>query len=686
MKYPLSFLLLLLISLGNAQAQFQPEPSSEVNVFMGTSGDHGQLSPAAGAPFGMMSIGPQTYPHLHAGYEYEARKFLGFTHNRFEGVGCTGSGGLILVKPFLQDDKEDLLKVKQEGSPGYYAVTFANGIEASFTASDKSGKHLYSFPSTKKSVYIDLGHALSNGFVQGGHQRHEKGISGWIEARTTCGVGRYKMFYYLQFDQKAVIEERSPQRLLLHFNDPSRELQINVGISSVSEDFAKANLDKESFESMRKRTKAQWDEQLGAIRVSGPEAERKLFYSLLYRTMQSPYRISEADGTYRGTDGKVRQSKYAYYNGWAVWDNYRTQLPLLSIIQPRIYQDIVRSLAALYENGKKDYATRTEPSNTVRTEHTIVVLLDAYRKGYQVDFKKIRDSLISENERLDFSKPDKALESSYDVWALAQVFRHLGEEEEYRYYLSKAAEYKRYWEKDFKDISKNDVDRMQARGLYQGTIWQYRWFVPFDVKGLIELCGGEETYRAQLMHFYQNDLYNHANEPDLQVPLMFNASTTPWMSQKWMRELAKDTVIQYYFNDNSRGIDPFVNRIYKNEPKAFIRTMDDDAGAMSAWYIFTAAGIHPALVGKPIYYLNVPLFERLEVSLPGGKQWKVEVKNFGNRNTYIAGVLRNGKPHLRNWITHEEIMEGGTLQITASDKPNTDFGKGNTYISSLHEW
>jgi putative alpha-1,2-mannosidase len=421
---------------------------------------------------------------------------------------------------------------------------------------------------------------------------------------------------------------------------------------------------------------------LGHIRVKGDRRKEKLFYSLLYRTMQSPYMVSEKDGSYRSTDGSLQHTSGSVYNGWAIWDNYRTQLPLLAMLFPDRYQDITTSIANLYRYGKKDYATQHEPSNTVRTEHAIVVLLDAYRKGFAVDFKGITDSLIAEVDRLDFSHPDKALESSYDTWALSQILAIQGKKELRNVYKQKALAYKTYWNKDFKDLTKPDVDRVSARGMYQGTVWQYRWLVPFDVKGLITLTGSEEAYIKQLDAFFDNDYYNHANEPDIQAPFMYNASSQPWKSQFLAQKYAADTVVQYYFNDNSRGIDPFVDVIYQNKPDTYVRTMDDDAGAMSGWYVFAASGIFPSCMGWPVYYLSVPLFEDVKLNWQNSP-FTIKVANYAQNRRYIQSAMLNGKPLTRNWLIHREIMQGGTLVITASDLPNKLWGTQNQWISSI---
>lgn len=679
MKFPVKLLALLSLLSLNVLAQQKTQnfsvktakPVDQVNVFLGSSADHGQMSPAASAPFSMLSIGPQTYPKTHTGYEYLAKKFEGFTHNRFEGVGCQGSGGNIFIKPFLGTDPaaSELIKVSEKANPGYYEVGFENKIKASFTVLGKAGKHAYQFPKGAKGFYLDLGYAFNGAFVAESHEVNGNAISGWITSKTTCGVGKYKLFYYMEIGDDVSWKVSGDHKMIAMLKEAVTSVGIDIALSAVSVEAAKNAINKNPFNTVKEQSRADWNAHLSKISVNGDLESAKLFYSLLYRTMQSPYVISEADGTYRNTKGEIQRDKEIRYNGWAIWDNYRTQLPLLSLIEQDRYTGMVNSIADLYNSGKKDYAGQYEPSNTVRSEHAIVVLLDAYRKGYPVDFGKIADSLVKEVNGLDYRSPDKALESSYDNWALAEIFKILKNKEKSDFYLNKALEYKKYWNKDFKDMTKNDVDRMQARGLYQGTIWQYRWFVPYDFKGLIELDGGEESYLAKLDEFFARDLYNHANEPDLQVPLMYNVTKSGYKSQYWMHQLAADTVIQNYFNENSRGIGSYIGKIYRNHPEAYLRTMDDDAGAMSAWYVFAASGFSPACVGWPIYYLNVPLFPLLSYSLPKGKTFTIETENFNSKNKYIKAVLLNGKPYKKNFITQEDINAGGVLKIVASAVP-----------------
>lgn len=688
MKLMKACLPLILFSwFGGAVFAQQPGDGKDklVNVFLGSSGDHGQMSPAASYPFSSLSIAPQTYPATHTGYEHLAKEIFGFTHNRFEGVGCQGSGGILLVKPFLgaEDDHQPLLKKSENAGPGFYEIALENGVKASFAVNKQSGIHHYQLPKGKKGFTIDLRHTFNNAFVNEAHTITGMAIKGWIEAKTTCHVGNYKVYYQLSFNQPVQWKELGEHQLVAIPADGAEEVDLRVDISSVSTDYAvKSSKVKLSFENAKSSSAAAWDELLNVVEVKGDVARERLFYALLYRTIQSPYLISEPDGAYRALDGSLQKSKNKRYHGWAIWDNYKTQLPLLSVLYPERYGDMLSSIANLYPYGKKDFAGRQEPSNTVRSEHAVVVLLDGLKKGYKVDFPGIKDSVLAEMNRLDFSKPDKALEASYDLWAVAGLLQSFGDQSGSKAYLNKALDYKKYWLKDFKDLSRNDVDRMGARSLYQGTIRQYRWAVPFDVKGLVELTGGQQEFTKQLDDFFDHDYFNRANEPDLQSQTLYMASNTPWKYQYWVHKLAVDTVIQHYFNDNSRGIGSSIDRIYKNEPKAYIRTMDDDAGAMSGWFVLAAIGIQPACVGEPVYYLNVPLFESVTIG-KGSNSFRIKVKDFGTDQVYIQSVSLNGQLLDRSWITHQEIRNGGELLITAGDQPNLKFGMENIWKSSL---
>ncbi|MDR6197755.1 glycoside hydrolase domain-containing protein [Siphonobacter sp. SORGH_AS_0500] len=674
--------LILFSCLSLFESQSLQAQSDQVNVFLGSSGDHGQLSPAASSPFSQLSILPKTNPGTHTGYEHLAKEVYGFTHNRFEGVGCQGSGGLLLLKPFLgtKDDGKPLIKVSEQAKPGEYTIRFTNKISTQITVHQNFGLSEYTFPEGAKGFRLDLRHTFNHAFVAEEHQMEGSMVTGWIQANTTCHAGIYKIYYAMDLGGSAQWETESTHVLVAQLPSNTRQCQVRVAFSAVDVTSAKQRLlNQKSLAEVRKQSQSLWNDYLGTIQVQGPKDRQSLFYSLLYRTIQSPFLISEEDGRFRGTDGHLHESTGKRYHGWAIWDNYKTQLPLLSVLYPTLYQDITSSVSNLYRYGKYDFAGPNEPANSVRTEHAAVVLLDAAKKGYEIDFKAIRDSLISDTARFDFGKPDKYLEAAFDMWTMGKLFDHFGEKDKARHFLKRSQSYKPVWEREFKDLSKNDVDRMSARRMYQGTIRQYRWAMPFDMTGLVTLAGGKTAFTEQLDEFFDGYYFNRANEPDLQSPTLYYASEKPWKYQQLVHQLAVDTVVQYYFNDNSRGIGAHIDRIYKNEPKAFVRTMDDDAGAMSGWFVLTALGIQQPLVGEPIYYLNVPLFEKISIRQPKGKL-EISVTHFSDKNRYIQRVTLNGKDLKRVWLTHQEIMAGGKLVIEATAQPST-YGADSMWVS-----
>ena len=661
--------------------------TEKVNVFLGTSGDNGQLSPAASSPFNMLSIGPQTYPHIHTGYEHLAKTFLGFTHTRLEGIGGRGSGGNILIKPILDEDINTLLTKKAEqAAPGFYSVGFENGIKTNISVKHNFGIENFSYPKkdSKKGIYIDLSFAFNNRFIAEQHSIENEVIKGWIDTKTVGNRGVYRIYYAIKVENNSTFNKIDAHKYIVNFNSDIKDTNVFIGFSSVNSDYAYKNIQDIAIDTLRNETSNTWNSFLSRVKVKGEKDREDLFYSLLYRTMQAPYLISEKDGVYRAIDGSLQKENHPIYNGWSIWDNYREQLPLLSLLYPNEYKDIAKSIANLYPYGKKDWSTMAEPSPTVRTEHAIVVLLDAYKKGYSIDFNKIKDGLITEAKLLNFNTPDKALESSYDLYAMSEIMKILKDPILSEKYKNKALEYKAYWKKDFLDLSKPDVDNMHARGLYQGTIWQYRWFVPYDIDGLKEIAGGEVKFLEELDQFFSENNYNHANQPDLQVPGIYNATSQPWKSQKLFRNILLDTVIQNYFNDNSKGIGAYIGKIYKNAPQAYIRTMDDDSGTMSSWFVLRSMGISPATVGSPVYYITAPIFKSVVLDWENGQQFTIDVKNYNKDNFYIKSVTLNGEELDRNWLTHQEIIKGGHLVIETSNSPNKKWGIKNQWVSKLN--
>lgn len=671
-------LFLLMFSSAFVKAQ---EVTQKVNVFLGTSGDHGQMSPAASYPFGLLSIGPQTYPNLHAGYEFKAKKFLGFTHTRMEGVGCMGSGGNFLLKPILNSDPEtELIKEYDKGEPGYYEVQFTNGIKAQATVDDGFGKYQFSFPQNAKAGFqLNLDFASVKRFIKADYRIQGNKITGCADTKSTCDQGSYRIYFCFRFPEKTKILELTANKLMIETD--GNTVGIDVGLSSVNEQYAEKKLYTRNFDSLRLKTSQKWEELLGRIQVKGSEENENLFYSLLYRTLQSPFKISESDGAYRATDGSLQKSQTTMYHGWAVWDNYRDQLPLLSMVYPDTYQDIIYSLTDMYRFKKAQWTSENAPSPSVRTEHTVGVLLDALNKGYKVPLENLLDKIKDDVDSWKPASPDKELEAHYDYWAASELFRKYKRNDLYHIYRDKALGYKKIWTTNFKDVTAPDVDKMGARGIYQGTVWQYRWLVPQDMAGLNALVGSDAEFIKELDTFFDGDFYNHANETDTHVPSLYNATSQPWKSQKIIRQLLTEDVIQFYFNDNSKGIDPYIGKIYKNQPDAYLRTMDDDAGAMSAWWVLRSLGFSVANVGDPIFYLNAPIFS--EYSIYGNNGKRLTVCSNPQGNPYIKSVNRDGKESQLNWMKFQDLQKLKTLKFNLSDKPSTKFGTEDQFITGI---
>lgn len=676
--------LLLILFFLNFNFSFSQDIADKVNVLLGSAGDHGQMSPAASYPFSQLSILPQTEPSAHMGYDFNAKKVLGFTHNRIEGVGCGGAGGILLLTPVISnsDSSIGLTKKSESAGPGYYQIDFEEGLNAEFTVYKNSGIHRYSFPKRENITFkIDFTHNFEE-FRDAHIEVRGSVLTGYVTAGTTCNFGAFTTYFAIDFGQDFVMMSTEENVGIINLPINGIEMEIGVALSAVSEDHAISSLPTLGFEEMRQNSRQAWNKMLGTINVKGNPETEELFYSLLYRVVQSPYLISEPDGSFRNVRGNKMNSEIDMYHGWAVWDNYRSQLPLLSLIMPDIYASIAKSLEYVYRYGRHDWALMTEPAPTVRTEHTSVVLLDSYVKGYEVDFDAIKDSLVAESSRFNYSAPDKALESCYDLWALSEILNITGDTALSEQYLDSALKYKEYWMKDFADITAGDAEILKARGLYQGTVWQYRWSVPMDVAGMVELAGGREEFIRQLDYFFENDLYNHGNQPDLHAAFLYQAAGAPWKAQDIIRKISNDTIRQIY-GSHTMYEKPFVDRIYRNLPDGYMYEMDDDLGCMSGWYVFTAIGLFPACVGTNVYYINTPLFEEAVINYPGGEKFTVKCTNFSMEKRYIQSAKLNGKKLNRNWLRHDEIVSDGKLELELSDKPNKNWGTEDIFVTRI---
>ena len=637
-----------------------------VNLFIGTSGDNGQVAPGAAAPFGMVCVCPDNDPRSHAGYDYAVTKVSGISVNRLSGVGCSGGGGNLRIRPVAPSQELHIKKSREKATPGYYSTAFTNGIKTELTATNAMAVERYKFPrSLSAALWIDFASTFEDVATCHYKRISETCIEGYVQAKNVCGHGCYKLYFSLNTSQPFQLEEQKETTACLTFGKKVRSVEVRIGLSALSSELASwecARWEKMDFEDVKSRTADQWEKQLSAIDVKGGKKDdRVIFYTSLYRTYLSPADVSSPDGAYLGTDGKVYISEdFRYYSNWSLWDTFRTKFPLLVLTEPAKMRDMATSLIHLYATGKKDWSTGFESTPTVRTEHAVILLLDAYRKGItNLDFRKGYAGMKQEMERLPMRSPDQKMESAYDLWAMAEIAEIIGEKADSEQYRQRSVSlFEETWKKEFMNVTPA-FEVMKNNGLYQGTRWQYRWAAPQYIDKMIEWVG-QDSLRLQLTYFFDHHLYNQGNEPDIHVPYLFNRLGAPEKTQQIVRSLMTEPMIHKY-GGNSEFKTPYLGKAFKNAPEGYSPEMDEDDGTMSAWYVFGAMGFYPLLVGDEYYDLTSPLFDRVLLRLTNGNVLTIQTEGRKKKDAPIKSIHFNGKKIADYRISHNELIKGGEL-------------------------
>ena len=468
--------------------------------------------------------------------------------------------------------------------------------------------------------------------------------------------------------------------------EKDEQVFVKSGISFVDVAGAKANLEHDiphwNFDEIRAAAKKAWNEAVAKIQVTGGTEEQKtIFYSALYHTMIDPRTCSDVNGNYIGADKQVHKTKdFTYRTIFSGWDVFRSQFPLQTIINPELVNDEVNSLLQMAELSEREYLPRWELLNSysgcMLGNLGVSVINDAYQKGirnYDIDkaFAYAKNTVENTgNGELGYTQKhiSKTLEYAYSDWALSVFADSLGKKEIAKTYLAKSKNYKNIWNDDVNWFRAKDSSgawlkwkgkEAYGQGCIESNPYQQGWFVPHDVQGLKELMGGEEAFKQELISFFEqtpenflwNRFYNHANEPVHHVPFLFNLTDEPHLTQKWTRKIC----------DKAYGVGPY--GLCGNE----------DVGQLSAWYILAAMGIHPINPGDNRYQITSPVFDEVVVELDAnyysGKQFKIIAKNNSPKNIYIQQMALNGQPLKRFYITHEEITDGGKLELIMGPEP-----------------
>jgi predicted alpha-1,2-mannosidase len=495
---------------------------------------------------------------------------------------------------------------------------------------------------------------------------------------------------------------------VLDFGELTQPLVVKVAISPVSEDNAVANLDAEmpgwDFDAMRAQARQKWSEALGAFDVDAPEPMRKSFYTAVYHALMAPSLFMDADGRYRGPDNAVHTAEgFRNYSTFSLWDTYRALHPLLTIIQPpQRTNDIINSLLASRKYSPWGilpvWAFQGLETWCMIGYHAVPVIADAWMKGIRgYDADAALEAMVASASYApygglgDYMKlgyvpidkegeaASKTLEYAFDDWTIAQMAAGMGRKDVAARFAKRATNWRNAY-----DAKTGFMRARLSTGAFrepfdptasgygtdytEGNAWQYSWYVPQDVPGLIRVHGGDARFVAMLdkvfdtkvdpkLFAHMEDItgligwYAHGNEPSHHVAYLYDYAGQPWRTQQRLK-----TIMDTQYAPRPDGL-----------------SGNDDLGQMSAWFIFTAMGFYPVTPASNEYAIGRPFVNRVTLNLPNGRRFTVVAEHLDDAHPYVGKVELNGKPLARSAIRHQDIMAGGELRFTMQAEPNKEW-------------
>jgi len=739
-----------------------------VDPFIGTE-EMGHTFPGACAPFGMVQLSPDTdsVQFMHegkynkevyrycAGYQYKDKSIVGFSHTHLSGTGHSDLGDFLIMptvgkvhyNPGTIDDtskgyRSMFRKETEKAEPGYYTVELDDyKVKAELTATQRVGFHQYTFPSSDEShIVLDLTHGIYNydgkvlwstirvendtlvtgyritrGWARSNYQYFAMSFSKPIESYA-CKNNEKVVYngFWRKFDETKNFPEMAGKALTANFNFTTKEkekIKVKFALSAVSTEGALKNLKAEvphfNFEQIRQETKAKWNKELNRIKIAASEEKKTTFYTSMYHSFINPIEYMDVDGKYRGLDHNIHQAEgFTNYTVFSLWDTYRAQHPLLSLIQPKRSADMINSMLAHYEQSvHKILPVWSHFGNEnwcMIGYHAVPVIADALVNGLQgVDKEKALEACIAS---ANYEKYDGigdylkyayvpyetsnvgasiTLEYSYDDWTIAQLAKSMGKSDLEKEYLKRSENWRNLFDdktgyvrakyKNGEWVSPFDPLDTHAAGFIEGNSWNYSLYVPQNVSGLVSNMGGEERFSEHLdslftMHIpdkyfaHNEDItregimggYVHGNEPSHHVAYMYNWANKPWKTQERINQI--------------------MTTKYLNKPDGLCG--NDDCGQMSAWYIFSSLGFYPVCPGSGQYAIGVPSINEAVLNLENGKTFTIKTENYSAKNTYIKSVMINGEKWNKSFINHSDIVNGGELIFKMSKYPNKKWATG----------
>jgi predicted alpha-1,2-mannosidase len=729
-----------------------------VDPLIGT-GYHGHTFPGASLPGGLVQLGPDTDTDgwdWCSGYHYSDSSIMGFSHLHRSGMGA-GDWGDILVMPTTgklkiipgsksvpgEGYRSGFSHTEEEASPGYYSVNLKDyDIKAELTVSPRAGYQRYTFPESDSShILIDLNHGIDDSCTGAGVKIvSDSEIEGY---RSSTGfVKKQDVYFCAQFskpfssygtwkdlDINPGSKGESGNKIGAFVNyvtSAGETVEIRVGISYTSIDQARLNLNKEipewQFEKVREKAAMIWDRELSKIKAEFDwnidekyKNERLVtFYTALYHSLLFPAAFGDVDGKYKGLDDQIHTAKnFTYSSDFSLWDTFRAEMPLFTLIQPLRSNDAINTMISQYVQGgwlPTPQQFGNSYTNDMIGDHPVVVILDAYLKGIR-DFdaakaweavKKNAMETPSEHRSwgrvgLDYylkygylpydkisQSVSRTLEYAYNDWCVAQFAKSLGKTDDYKLFMNRALNYRNVIDtitglarpKDstglwLKPFNPTLVGHGKERHYTEANAWQYTWFVPHDVKGLIDLEGGREKFVMKLDTLFTmnsevqstvSDVtgligqYAHGNEPSHHTLYLYDYAGAPWKTQSLARKV--------------------MDELYSAGPAGLCG--NEDMGQMSAWYVFSAMGFYPVTPGQNTYEFGSPVFSKVTIYLDktyyNGRKFIIEAKNNSRENKYIQSVILNGKSYNKPWFSQADLKDGGILIFEMGPEPKKEWG------------
>lgn len=694
----------------------------------------GNTYPGAQVPFGMVQLSPDNglpgWDRI-SGYFYPDSTIAGFSHTHLSG---TGAGDLydISFMPVTWPIKEadsplgiysTFSHNDEAASAGYYRVLLKDyNINVELTATERCGIQRYTFPEANSSIILNLKKAMNWDFTLDTHievvdSRTIRGYRhsmGWSPEQHVYFQTRFsRPFDSFEMDTSAIItmdKGRIGTATIARFNfntHKDEEILVTTALSGVSMEGAALNMEKEApkddFDYYYQQAVKKWDNQLGKIEVSSEDGDLKtVFYTALYHAMLAPTLYSDVDGKYFGPDGKIHQAEdWDNYSTFSLWDTFRASHPLFTYIEPERVNDMIECFLHFYEQSGalplwNLYGWET---NMMIGYHAVPVIVDAYLKGVgNFDAEKALEACIASANRDDYHgigfykthgyvpsdkenwSLSKTMEYAYDDYCIAKMAEAMGKSEIAETFYRRSQNYKNTFNpassfmqpRDSKGNFMDNYDPEEyIEDICESNGWQYYWYVPHDIDGLISLTGGVERFGERLDSMFTYEptdrtklpifstgmigQYAHGNEPGHHIIYLFNRINQPWKTQKYAAKVMRS--------------------LYTNEPSGLCG--NEDCGQMSSWYVFSALGFYPVDPISGRYEIGSPLFPEAKLHLGNGKTFTIIAHNAGEENPYIQSVHVNGKPYDKSYITHQMIMQGDTVSFEMGNQPGPVWYKDN---------